>query len=328
MNMRILVPGGAGYIGSHTCQLLKEQGFQPVVYDNLVNGHEWAVKWGPFVHGDIQDTDRLIKCMKDHKIEGVIHFAAFINVGESVHEPLKYYQNNVSGTLSLLSAMKATSIRRLVFSSTAAVYGNPKSLPINEDDDLKPINPYGQTKLAVERILSDLGGKDFKSISLRYFNACGSSEGAEIGEAHQPETHLIPLTIQAALDDNYTLTLNGRDFDTHDGTCVRDYVHVSDLADAHIKAFRYLDQMKSGYEAFNLGTNTGYSNQEIITAVEKYLQVKVKVKVGARREGDPASLVAANYKAKEILKWEIKRNLKDIIVSAGRWHKKHHFSKN
>jgi UDP-arabinose 4-epimerase len=326
--MRVLVPGGAGYIGSHTCQILKEQGFQPVVYDNLVYGHEWAVKWGPFVRGDIHDTARLIQCMKDHQIDGVIHFAAFTYVGESVKDPLKYYFNNVSGTVSLLLAMKEAGVNRLVFSSTAAVYGNPKKLPIQENDELKPINPYGQTKLAVEKMLGDLGqSDDFKSISLRYFNACGASQTGEIGEDHQPETHLIPLAIRAAYDEGYTLILNGRDFETPDGTCIRDYVHVCDLADAHVKAFQYLDKMKEGYEVFNLGTNKGYSNKEIIAAVEDFLKVKVKVNIGPRRAGDPAVLVAANSKAKEILKWEIKSDLKEIIVSAGRWHQKQHFSK-
>lgn len=321
--MRILVTGGAGYIGSHTCKELAAKGFEPIVYDNLVTGHQYAVKWGPIIIGDILDTDLLARTMKEYQVTGVIHFAALSTVAESVKFPEKYHEVNVNGSQSLFRAMKSQGINKLVFSSSAAVYGKPKEVPISEGlEETNPINPYGQTKLLVEQGMRKhaLEG-DFSGIALRYFNACGASTKGEIGEHHDPETHLIPLTIRAALDSDFGLTLNGNDFETPDGTCIRDYVHVDDLACAHVQALLALDSKNCNFEAINLGSNTGYSNMEIIKAVEKALNMKVKMRLGPRRPGDPDTLVASNEKAQRLLDWKPTKDLENIVNTAAQWYR-------
>lgn len=325
--MKILVTGGAGYIGSHTCKALAQKGFTPVTVDNLVYGHEWAVQWGPLYKTDILNTDKVTQILRDEKIEAVIHFAAFAYVGESTREPLKYYHNNVEGSMSLLEAMKRADVHKLVFSSTCATYGIPKVLPIFESAPQEPINPYGRSKLMVEKILQDYTTPHaLSSVSLRYFNASGADEDLEIGEDHSPETHLIPLALDAALGIRKDLTVFGNDYETLDGTCIRDYIHVSDLADAHILALGHLSA--PSFKAYNLGTGTGSSVQQVISEVNKVTGKKIEIKMGPRRTGDPAVLVAAGEKAQKELGWQPKRSsLNNIISTACRWHKKHFLNK-
>lgn len=320
--VNVLVTGGAGYIGSHTAKQLKAEGFNPVVYDNLVYGHREFVKWGPFIEGDLRETSKLESVIKDYKIEDVIHFAAYAYVGESVKDPEKYYDNNVGGSLSLLRAMKTAGAKRIVFSSTCATYGESAVQPIAETEDQRPINPYGQTKLIVENILKDYSkAYDFDAVALRYFNAAGADADGEIGEDHNPETHLIPLAILAALGEAPELKVFGTDYPTEDGTCVRDYIHVTDLAEAHVAALRW---MKSGgqpkFSAFNLGTGQGKSVLDVLQMIEKISGRKVPHQVTDRRPGDPPMLVANPSRAAEILEWRTKRELSDIIRSAYEWH--------
>jgi UDP-arabinose 4-epimerase len=321
MNHRVLVTGGAGYIGSHTAKRLAINGFEPVCYDNLSTGHREFVKWGPFEFGNLHDTKALIKVLDKYKPIAVIHFAASSYVGESVINPFKYYQNNVGGTLSLLEAMQKTNIKSIVFSSTCATYGIPNLKLIDESCPQSPINPYGQSKLMTEKILIDLAKqKKISQISLRYFNAAGADKDCEIGEWHEPETHLIPLAINSALKGSL-LNVFGTDFSTPDGTAVRDYIHVEDLADAHIKA---VEKTLSGVESecINLGTGNGYSVKEIITTINE-LGLKINYKNTYRREGDPAFLVANAKKANKLLDWTPEKSqIENILQSAINWHKK------
>ncbi len=326
--MRILVTGGAGYVGSHTCKLLASQGHTPVVVDNLVYGHEWAVRWGPFYKIDIFEKEKIIEILKKEKIEAVLHFAAFAYVGESVKNPYKYYYNNVLGTMSLLEAMKESGVSKIVFSSTCATYGEPEVVPIPETCKQSPINPYGHSKLMVETILQDyVRAYGFSAICLRYFNACGADVDFQIGEAHDPETHLIPLALQAVYEDNKQLTIFGTDYATEDGTCIRDYIHVTDLASAHILALSRLQQ-GGIFEAFNVGTGKGLSVFQIISAIEKISQRKVKKILGSRRQGDPPKLIANGERAFKDLGWSPKfSDVENIVATAHGWYVKHFLKK-
>ncbi|MBU6152755.1 MAG: UDP-glucose 4-epimerase GalE [Bdellovibrionales bacterium] len=299
----ILVTGGAGYIGSHVCKELGKNGFNPVVFDRLEEGHREFVKWGPLEEGDLRDQSLLVDVMKKHEIDAVMHFASSIVVSESVVDPQKYYENNVSGSLSLLSAVRKTNIQFFVFSSTAAVYGMPVRVPIDEDHPKDPINPYGETKLLMENALRDYSrAYGLQSVALRYFNAAGADPEGELWEAHDPETHLIPNAVRAALDPAYTLKLFGNDYSTPDGTCIRDYIHVKDLARAHVAALKLLPGLNS-FQAFNLGIGKGFSVLEVIRAVEQKFGKKVKVELAQRREGDPPVLLADSTLAKSKLGW-------------------------
>lgn len=326
--MNVLVTGGAGYVGSHTCKILKQSGYTPIVLDNFVYGHEWAVKWGPYFKINLHETDKIIELLQKEKISAVVHFAAFAYVGESVREPLKYYENNLAGTLALLKAMQATQVDKIVFSSSCATYGIPKKIPIEENVLQEPINPYGRTKFMIEKVLQDLANAGvMNSISLRYFNAAGADPDGEIGEDHEPETHLIPLAIEAAYCDNRELTVFGTDYPTIDGTCVRDYIHVTDLADAHVAALRLLHKSNetTKWRAYNLGTGKGQSVREVILSLEKITGRKVKVKYGERRPGDPAELVANPALAQKELAWRAQRSsVESILRDAVRWYEKHH----
>jgi UDP-arabinose 4-epimerase len=317
----ILVTGGAGYVGSHTCKALAEAGYRPVTVDNLTTGHDWAVRWGPLEKVDIRQSDRLIEIIRDHHISAVVHFAALSLVGQSFTDPGHYYDVNLGGTLSLLTAMQATDVRQIVFSSSCAVYGIPESLPIKESESLKPINPYGRTKAATEALLGDFAmAHGFRVAALRYFNAAGASPEDGIGEAHDPETHLIPLVIETALGNRPAIDVYGDDYATADGTCLRDYIHVNDLAQAHVAALRYLEN-QDGFHAFNLGNGKAYSVLEVISAVERQLGRPVTKRVTARRQGDPASLYADAGKASRALGWQPAQSALDqIVASAARWH--------
>ena len=317
----ILVTGGAGYIGSHTCKLLAQRGYLPITYDNLVYGHTRAVQWGPFIQGDIRDTEALAKVFAEYQPEAVIHFAAFAYVGESVEHPEKYYQNNVAGTLSLLEVMRGFGCDRFIFSSTCATYGNPQELPLTEEHHQQPINSYGRSKLMIEQILADYSAAyGLSSIALRYFNAAGADLEGDIGEDHEPETHLIPLTILAALGKRSAIEVYGTDYDTPDGTAIRDYIHVADLADAHVRALELLQKEKKS-RAFNLGTGIGTSVQSIIRTVEELSERKVPVTYGPRRPGDPPTLIASADKAAEFLGWQPRHSdIETIIRSALAWH--------
>lgn len=318
--MNILVTGGAGYIGSHACKALSKAGFTPIVYDNLVYGHPWAVKWGPLVVGDISDRTSLEDVIEKYKPEAVMHFAAYAYVGESVVDPAKYYRNNVAGTLTLLEAMRNHEIRKLVFSSTCATYGNPTVTPITEEQPQRPINPYGMSKLTVENILRDFDlAYGIRSISLRYFNAAGADPEGDIGESHDPETHLIPLLLDVAAGKRESLTLYGMDHDTPDGTCIRDYIHVSDLADAHVMALKALCE---GCEttAYNLSNGKGFSVREVIDEVSRVTGKFIKYENGPRRDGDPAVLIGDSTLIEEALGWRPKHpDLAKMVSTAWRW---------
>ncbi len=317
----VLVTGGAGYIGSHTCKVLAKSGFLPVTYDNLSTGHAYAVKWGPFVQGDLADRVRLSETIETYKPKAVLHFAADALVVESVENPAKYYRNNVAGTLSLLEAMRQHNLTHLVFSSTCATYGNPTTTPISESHPQAPINPYGRTKWFAEQMMTDFEAAfGLKTIFLRYFNAAGADLATEIGENHTPETHLVPSIIQAGLGQRAAITIYGTDFETPDGSAIRDYVHVLDLAKAHVQALQYLlNRQKS--DAFNLGTGKGTSVLELIEAVQKQSGKEIPQKIERRRAGEPARLTADHRKAKEILNWDPEySNLPTIIESAWKWH--------
>ena len=321
--MRVLVCGGAGYIGSNMTAMLAVQGYEPVVYDNLSRGHRPAIRNAEFVRGDLADYDLLVETLKKYGIEAVMHFAAFIEVGESVREPLEYYRNNLCCTQNLLSAMEARGVRKFVFSSTAAVYGIPANVPILEDSPTEPINPYGQTKLAVEKMChhQSLAGK-LAYACLRYFNACGAGQDGTIGEDHSPESHLIPLIIQAAMGKRRDVSIYGTDYETPDGTCVRDYVHVSDLCRAHLLALDKLDEKPE--LIYNLGNEKGYSVREVIEAVKKVSGRDFRVVEADRRPGDPPVLTADAGKAKRELKWETQwPELEGIVSTAWQWHNSH-----
>ncbi len=323
--MNILVIGGAGYIGSHCVRQLIAAGHRPVVLDNLVYGHKGALKEGiPFYLGDLADKKIVGEILDKEKIDIVMHFAAFINVGESVTNPIKYYYNNLSGVISLIDTMIAHGVKKFVFSSTCATYGVPQKLPLTEDHQQLPINPYGQTKLDVENFLKACGrAYGLSSVALRYFNASGAAEDGSIGEDHTPESHLIPLTIFAATGKRPAIKVFGKDYDTPDGTCLRDYVHVDDLSRAHIAAFDKLNT-PGVFNAYNLGTGTPNSVMEIIKGVEEVTGLKVPVEFGPRREGDPAALYAKNDKAVNELGWKIKyTDVRGIIETAWKWHKSH-----
>lgn len=319
--MKILVTGGAGYIGSHTCKELARQGHSPLIVDNLVYGHEWAAKWGPLHKFDIGETEKLTQLLKQEKPEAVIHFAAYAYVGESVQNPLKYYHNNVTGTLSLLQAMKNANVQNIVFSSTCATYGLTKTVPIEETFPQDPINPYGQSKLMVEKIIKDVcASSEMNAVILRYFNASGADVEGEIGEDHNPETHLIPLAIQAAFKPDKPLTVMGTDYDTQDGTCVRDYIHVTDLATAHIKSVEHMKK-NPGCHVFNLGTGRGTSVSEVVESIERCTGRKVNRTYGTRRAGDPPRLVANGNKAKSELGWQPQYSeIDQIIKTACQWY--------
>jgi UDP-arabinose 4-epimerase len=319
----VLVTGGAGYVGSHVCKALDRAGFLPVVYDNLATGHRWAVKWGPLEEGDIRDSDRIETVLRRYRATAVLHFAALSLVGASAKQPLDYYDVNVNGALSLAFAMQASGLRRLVFSSTCAVYGMPAAMPIDEDAPTLPVNVYGRTKLAAENLFSDLaraGALDV--VMLRYFNASGADRDGEIGEAHDPESHLIPLAIRAALGEGGPLSLFGTDYPTPDGTCLRDYIHVEDLAAAHLKALQLLDS-KPGVHAFNLGTGIGVSVRQVLAAVGKLAGKPVPVIESPRREGDPPQLFASPAKAERELGWKAaETHIESMVGSAINWHRK------
>lgn len=319
----ILIVGGAGYIGSHVNKYLSQKGYKTVVIDNLVYGHKEFVKWGKFYRGDIGNSKFLRKVFNENKIDAVMHFSAYAYVGESVTEPSKYYINNLINTINLLEVMREFNVRKFIFSSTCAVYGNPVKIPIDEKHPKNPVNPYGRTKLMVENILEDYEkAYGFKYVSLRYFNAAGADPDSEIGEWHNPETHLIPIVLDVALGKRKYLTVFGDDYPTPDGTCIRDYIHVNDLAQAHWLALRYVIE-KNKSDFFNLGNGKGFSVNEIIKITEKITGRKVKYKIGKRREGDPPILVANSVKAKKILGWKPEyADINTIIETAYNWHKK------
>lgn len=316
----VLVVGGAGYIGSHTCLDLANKGYKPVVFDNFSNGHREFVKWGPAEEGDIRDRARLDEVLAKHKPSAILHFAALIEVGESVKDPVSFYENNVIGTLTLLSAAQAAGINAFVFSSTCATYGLPQSVPLDETHRQVPINPYGRTKYIVEQALADYDQyKSLRSVVLRYFNAAGADFEGRIGEWHQPETHAIPLAIDAALGRRQGFKVFGSDYETRDGTCVRDYIHVLDLADAHVRAVEYL--LRGGESvALNLGTGTGTTVKELLGAIEDVSKKPFPVEYIGRREGDSHTLVANNDKARDVLGWVPQYDLSQIIESAWNWH--------
>ena len=323
--MRILVLGGAGYIGSHTALELVKAGNEVVIADNLVTGYRKAIPEGAkFYEGDLRDSDFLDNLFHQEKIDAVIHFAAYSLVGESVTNPLKYYDNNLCGTKVLLEAMVKNNVDKIVFSSTAATYGEPENIPILETDRTCPTNPYGETKLAMEKMFKwTAEAHGLRYVSLRYFNACGADESGTIGEAHNPESHLIPLILQVPNGKRETISIYGTDYDTPDGTCIRDYIHVTDLAQAHILAVQYLNNGGES-DIFNLGNGVGYSVREVIETARKVTGHPIPATESSRRAGDPARLVASSEKAKKILDWKpVHDSLEEIISSAWNWHKNH-----
>jgi UDP-glucose 4-epimerase len=325
---KILVVGGAGYIGSHAVLALKAQGFEPLVLDNLVYGHRELVEevlQVPLVVGDTQDRALLDDLFRREAIAAVMHFAAFTYVGESVTDPARYYRNNVYGTLTLLEAMQTADIQRFVFSSTCAIYGTPVTLPIPEDHSQSPINPYGRTKWMVEHILSDFHqAYGLESVAFRYFNAAGADPEGRLGEDHNPETHLIPLVLQTALGQRAAIQIYGTDYETPDGTCIRDYIHVSDLADAHVLGLDYL--LSGGKScAINLGNGQGFSVREIIQGAERVTGCTIPTQEVARRPGDPPILVGSSEKARQLLGWTPRyTELETILAHAWGWHQKRH----
>jgi len=318
--MTVLVTGGAGYIGSHTVKLLVQRGYRPVVYDSLIYGHREALRGGDFVQGDLHDTARLVQVLEQYHVTDVMHFAAFAYVGESVQDPLKYYANNVAGSLALLQAMRAVGVQRLIFSSTCAVYGLPQKPVLTEEHPLCPINPYGESKLFVERMLqSSAAAYGLRWISLRYFNAAGADPEGELGESHAPETHLIPLVLSVASGRRSEVAIFGADYDTVDGTCVRDYIHVQDLADAHIRALQALDTDKA-QTAYNLGNGMGYSVRQVIETAAHVTGRPIATQMAPRRPGDPPCLVAAADKIRSALGWQPRyTDLSTIIATAWHW---------
>ncbi len=317
----ILVTGGAGYIGSHTCKALAADGYTPVSYDSLVYGHEAAVKWGPFERGDLADRKRLSETFHRYEPAAVIHFAAFAYVGESIDNPGKYYVNNVSGTLNLLETMREFDCHKIIFSSTCATFGEPEKLPITESTCQNPINPYGRSKLMIEQILKDYDtAYGIKHVALRYFNAAGADPDGESGEDHTPETHLVPLVIDVALGRRKNIEIFGTDYNTPDGTAIRDYIHVTDLADAHVKSLKIIDKQDHS-DQFNLGTGVGTSVQEIVDMVARVSRRKIPVKYGQRRPGDPPALIADAARALKKLHWAPGySDLETIVRTAWNWH--------
>ncbi len=320
----VLVVGGAGYIGSHMVWLLGQKGVDTVTLDNLSSGHRDAVRHGQFVHGDIADRLILDKAFREHKFDAVMHFASFIQVGESMQDPAKYYQNNVVNTLNLLNAMRSHGVDKFIFSSTAAIFGEPEYTPIDEAHPKRPINPYGWSKRMVEQALDDYDrAYGLKSVCLRYFNAAGAHPDGLLGERHDPETHLIPLVLQAASGRRPHITVFGRDYDTPDGTCIRDYIHILDLAEAHWLALQHL-QSAGESSAFNLGNGNGYSVESVIQAAKRVTGKAIPVQEGQRREGDPARLVANATKIKQQLGWQpAYASLEAIVEHAWQWEYNH-----
>jgi len=319
MKEKILVTGGAGYIGSHVVRALDRAGYTPVVVDNLMNGYARFVKGYTFYQGDLLDQPFLRNVFAQERPRAVMHFAALNIVGDSYKEPQVYFENNMVGAIHLLKCMLEHDVKEMVFSSTAAVYGEPQQMPIPEDHPLAPINPYGWSKLFIEKMLAsyhDAYGMVYAS--LRYFNAAGADEKGDIGEAHQPETHLIPLVLDVAMGKRPHITIFGRDYDTPDGTCIRDYIHVSDLAQAHLAAFDYV--RGHGCGIFNLGSQYGYSVREIIDQVRAVTGKSIPVQEGERRLGDPSRLIAAAGRAKDLLHWQPRHSIEDMIASAWKWH--------
>ena len=322
MSETILVAGGAGYVGSHTCLALKEAGFEPVVFDNFSNGHKEFAQWGPCFEGDIRSESELTKAFEIYNPLGVLHFAALIEVGESVKNPLGFHENNVVGAINLIKTAKKHGAKGFVFSSTCATYGVPQNLPMDETHPQVPLNPYGRSKLIVEQVLSDLREySDFPSIVLRYFNAAGADPESRIGEWHDPETHAIPIALDNALGVRSGFRINGEDYETRDGTCVRDYIHVLDLADAHVRAMKHLLAGNLG-GVYNLGTGDGTTVKELLDSVQKITGKSFAYAPGPRRPGDSPSLVADNSKALNELGWSPKRTIDDIIQDAWSWHQK------
>lgn len=319
----ILILGGAGYIGSHANKLLSQRGYDTVVFDNLICGHRDFVKWGNFVLGDLADRDQLRLCFQQYPIDAVMHFSAFALVGESVNDPAKYYRNNVMHTINLLDVMREFSVQCLVFSSTCSTYGVPISIPIYEDHPQAPINPYGWSKFMIEQILKDYDrAYGIKHVNLRYFNAAGADPDADVGERHRPETHLIPLTLDVAIGKLPEIKIYGTDYETPDGTCIRDYIHVTDLSDAHILALDYLRDGGNS-DSFNLGNGEGCSVREVIQMAEKVTGCKIRSVETQRRAGDPPELIGSSHKAREILGWRPQfADLHAIITTAWRWHQK------
>jgi UDP-arabinose 4-epimerase len=320
----VLVTGGAGYIGSHTCKALAAAGYLPVAVDSLVYGHRWAVRWGPFERIDLADRVALERMLRRYDVGAVVHFAAYAYVGESMTDPGKYFRNNVANTLNLLEAMRVAGVEQIVFSSTCATYGVPDAVPIAEDHPQRPVNPYGESKLFIERALHWHGvAHGLRWMALRYFNAAGADPDGEIGEDHDPETHLIPLAIETALGRRRELQVMGTDYPTPDGTAIRDFVHVTDLADAHVRALRHLER-EGASGALNLGTGSGHSVREVIAMVERVSGRTINARNAPRRAGDPPALVAAPGRARELLRWEPQwSSLETIVQTAYRWHGAH-----
>ena len=319
----ILITGGAGYIGSHVCKMLAKEGHTPVTYDNLSNGNRDAIQWGPFEEGDILDQDKLRYILKKYQPEAVMHFAAYAYVGESIMKPKKYYRNNVVGTLNIAECMLQESINNLIFSGSCATFGAPESMPINETYAQNPISPYGKSKVASENIINDFSSAHgLRSVILRYFNAAGADKDLEIGELHSPETHLIPLLFDACTRTINNFNVNGDDYDTFDGTCIRDYIHVTDLADAHILAYKKLKQ-DGVTTSYNLGNGEGFSIKQVIHMVEKVTGLDVPFDIAPRRVGDPPILIADSTKARKELLWSpVNSSLENIIESAWLWYNK------
>jgi UDP-glucose 4-epimerase len=320
----ILVVGGAGYIGSHMCKVLAANGCLPVVLDNLDRGHREAVQWGPLVKGSMDDPEQLNEIFATWPIEAVMHFAAFTYVGESVQDPALYYRNNLASPLMLLDAMRRHGVNRFIFSSTCAIYGEPRQIPIPEDHPRQPINPYGWTKRMVEQVLADYGqAYGLQSVCLRYFNAAGADPDGEIGEDHDPETHLVPLVLETALGKREAIRIFGNDYPTPDGTCIRDYIHVNDLAAAHLLALEHLlDGGEGG--AYNLGNGRGYSVTEVINTARRVTDREIPTESAPRRDGDPARLVGSSEKFISQFGWQPQfADLEAIIETAWRWHRSH-----
>lgn len=321
--MNVLVTGGAGYIGSHAAKALAMAGHLPVSYDNLSRGHGWAVQWGPLVEGDLRDSARLRSALRAHSIQAVMHFAAFAYVGESMREPGLYFENNSGGTVALLEAMRLENVPMLVFSSTCATYGHPESLPIGESAPQRPVNPYGESKLSAEKAIRWYARcHGLKYVILRYFNAAGCDPDSEIGEAHAPETHLIPLVLEAALDPSRPVEVLGADYPTPDGTAVRDYVHVTDLATAHVLSLEWMNKRASAGQGaeFNLGTGKGHSVREVLDSVWRVTGRRPGFILSPRRSGDPAKLVADSRLAETTLDWKPAHSgMESIIATAWKW---------
>jgi UDP-arabinose 4-epimerase len=317
----VLITGGAGYVGSHTCKALAALGYLPIALDNLAYGHPWAVQWGPFIHGDISDSLVLDQIFSEYQPIAVIHFAAYAYVGESVEHPAKYYQNNVAGSISLLDAMRRHSCRKIIFSSSCSTYGMPLQVPIPENHPQNPINPYGRTKLMMEQIIQDYGSAyGIRYAILRYFNAAGADPEGQIGEDHDPETHLIPLLLQTVLGQRSHTDVYGTDYDTPDGTAIRDYIHVTDLAGAHVLALKHLAQSCQNL-CINLGTGQGHSVMDVIRAVEQVTGKSVTYRLIGRRPGDPPQLVAKADSASTLLGWKPDfMDIQETISTAWHWH--------